>query len=418
MRTSFTWTVGIATLIAMGVLVACSNKYSSSNNGLLVVSTQNIPVMDTFSIDLNNGHTTQIYNANAPPPKGVPTAVVLNPAGTFAYVMVTQSSTVQGSATGIEAFPVASDGKLGTGTSTALNAATFGGATVPVIPVAMVMDSAGKFLFIADSQTNGAPGGVSVLSVGSGGALTEVSGSPFLLPAQNGGVTPSASAVAITSTLFPPEYAICSGNVPPTTENLYVTDSANYWVLNYSVSSAGALTFVSQNATGTVPSGVTVDPCNRFVYVSNSQPNNSVSAFTICNATSFPACPNPDYSLLPVSGSPYPVGNGPGPLMLDAYAAYLYVLDTQANQISAFRVGPTTGSLTPLSPPTISTNNGGVGGSSYPTSMAIRSDDSWMFVANSNGETVSEYAITPSSGALTPQGSVTTDPTPWGVAVK
>jgi 6-phosphogluconolactonase (cycloisomerase 2 family) len=50
--------------------------------------------------------------------------------------------------------------------------------------------------------------------------------------------------------------------------------------------------------------------------------------------------------------------------------------------------------------------------------MAIRSDDSWMFVANSNGETVSEYAITPSSGALTPQGSVTTDPTPWGVAVK
>jgi 6-phosphogluconolactonase (cycloisomerase 2 family) len=257
-----------------------------------------------------------------------------------------------------------------------------------------------------------------VLSVGSGGALTEVSGSPFLLPAQNGGVTPSASAVAITSTLFPPEYAICSGNVPPTTENLYVTDSANYWVLNYSVSSAGALTFVSQNATGTVPSGVTVDPCNRFVYVSNSQPNNSVSAFTICNATSFPACPNPDYSLLPVSGSPYPVGNGPGPLMLDAYAAYLYVLDTQANQISAFRVGPTTGSLTPLSPPTISTNNGGVGGSSYPTSMAIRSDDSWMFVANSNGETVSEYAITPSSGALTPQGSVTTDPTPWGVAVK
>jgi len=50
--------------------------------------------------------------------------------------------------------------------------------------------------------------------------------------------------------------------------------------------------------------------------------------------------------------------------------------------------------------------------------MAIRSDDSWLFVANLNSANLSEYAITPSTGALTPQPQVQTDNFPWGVAVK
>ncbi|MGA9072499.1 MAG: beta-propeller fold lactonase family protein, partial [Candidatus Sulfotelmatobacter sp.] len=406
MRTRFTWILGIAALISIGVLVACSTKYSSSNNGLVVVSTQGDAVMDTFSLDLGNGHVTQIYNTNGPPTNGIATSVVLDPAGAYAYVLVTQSSTVNNSATGVESFQVASDGKLGSGATTGLLPANFTPPgtnlveQVPVVPVAMVIDSGGKFLFVADAKTsdasnNGVPGAVSVLAV-SNGSLTEVPGSPFLLPAQTGGTAPSASALAITPTVYPSAYAICSANVPPTTENLYVTDSVNYVLLNYSVSSTGALTLVPTSstlgvATGTVPSGVTVDPCNRFVYVSNSQPNNSVSAFTICSVISLPSCPNADFSLLPVSGSPFAAGNAPGPLMMDAYANYLYVLDTGQNAISAYTVSTTTGSLTPLSPTPITTN-------AYPTSIAIRSDDSWMFVTNLNSANLSQYAITPSTG--------------------
>ncbi|MGC2537008.1 MAG: beta-propeller fold lactonase family protein [Candidatus Sulfotelmatobacter sp.] len=426
MRTRFTWILGIAALISIGVLVACSTKYSSSNNGLVVVSTQGDAVMDSFSLDLGNGHVTQIYNTNGPPTNGIATSVVLDPAGAYAYVLVTQSSTVNNSATGVESFQVASDGKLGSGATTGLLPANFTPPgtnlveQVPVVPVAMVIDSGGKFLFVADAKTsdasnNGVPGAVSVLAV-SNGSLTEVPGSPFLLPAQTGGTAPSASALAITPTVYPSAYAICSANVPPTTENLYVTDSVNYVLLNYSVSSTGALTLVPTSstlgvATGTVPSGVTVDPCNRFVYVSNSQPNNSVSAFTICSVISLPSCPNADFSLLPVSGSPFAAGNAPGPLMMDAYANYLYVLDTGQNAISAYRVSTTTGSLTPLSPTPITTN-------AYPKSIAIRSDDSWMFVTNLNSANLSQYAITPSTGGLTPQAPIQTDNFPWGVAVK
>jgi len=399
MRTRFTWILGIATLILTGV-VACSTKYASSSNGLVVVSTQGNAVMDTFSLDLGNGHLAEINNAAGPPTNGVPTSAVLDPAGAYAYILVTQSSTVNDSATGIEMFPVASDGKLGSGTTTILN----GG----VSPAAMVIDSAGKFLFVADS----APGAVSVLAIGSSGTLTEVAGSPFLLPAQTGGTTPSASALAITPTVYPPAYAICSGNVPPISENLYVTDSVNYMVLNYPVPSTGTLPTkpMSSNPTGTVPSGVTVDPCNRFVYVANST-SNDVNAFTVCSAVSLPNCPRADYSLLPVTGSPFPAGNTPGPLLEDAFGNYLYVLDQGQNAISAYKISTTTGSLTAQTPATIATN-------SFPASIAIRSDNSWMFVTNLNSANLSQYAITPSSGGLTPQPPVQTDNNPWGVAVK
>jgi DNA-binding beta-propeller fold protein YncE len=55
----------------------------------------------------------------------------------------------------------------------------------------------------------------------------------------------------------------------------------------------------------------------------------------------------------------------------------------------------------------------------FPTSIAIRNDDSFMFVANYTSGTLSEYGVSPGDGALTVQPTVTTVfPTPWGVAVK
>ena len=244
MRTRFTWIVAVLALVAIGFLLACSTKYSSSSssNGLVVVPTQFSAVMETFSLNLANGAMSQINNVNGPPTPGVPGPVILDPAGTHAYVIMYQSAALVPSVTGIGVFPIGSDGKLGAGTTTTLND-TSGG--IPVLPVALVMDSAGKFLFVADSATSGVPGSVSVLAIGSNGSLTEASGSPFPLPVVPGGQTPSASALAVTPTVYPVQHSYCSGQTPPTTENLYVTDSSNYVLLNYSVDpSAGTLTLV------------------------------------------------------------------------------------------------------------------------------------------------------------------------------
>jgi 6-phosphogluconolactonase (cycloisomerase 2 family) len=294
------------------------------------------------------------------------------------------------------------------------------------MPVALAMDSAGKFLFVADTATGGLPGSVSVLSVGSNGGLTEVPGSPFSLPVEPGGSTPNATALAVTRTAYPIQYSACSGHTPPTTENLYVTDSVNYVLLNYSVDpSAGTLTLSPYSTsspgipTGSVPSGVAVDPCNRFVYVSNEGPGSNqdnVSAYTICsvvNVLSTPPCPSADFSLNPIAGSPFNTkgGNAPGPIAVDAYGKWVYVVNILSGNVSGFLIDQGTGVLTPFAgAPVVA----GVGANS----IAIRSDDSWLFVANLNATTVSQYAITQSSGVLNPVGPINTLDLPSGVAVK
>jgi len=455
MRTRFTWVVAILALCAIAFLVACSSRYTSSSNGLVVVPTQGTAVMQTFSLDLSNGHVSQINNASGPPTPGLPGAVVLDPAGTFAYVIVNQNPTYPG-VTGIVSFKVGSDGKLATGTPSPTFKTTSPTVNVPcvtatsttvsvgvlptaVVPASLAIDSAGKYLFVADVATSGVtqpylcngtttsstvavPGTVSVFSV-SGGALAEVAGSPFALPAgatgsvgsAASGSAANAAALAVTPTVHPPLYSACSGVTAPTTENLYVADSVNNVLLNYSVSSSGVLTLVPFSATtpgiatGTTPSGVAVDACGQFVYVANAI-SNSVSAFTICSVVS-PNCPQADYSLQEVSGSPYPAGDVPGPIAVDPFAKYVYVVDTGSSQVSGFRISPSNGSLTAIAGTPTATNSGA-------NSIAIRSDGSWIFVANFNSANVSQYAITQATGQLTPEAPFVTLNYPSGVAVK
>jgi 6-phosphogluconolactonase (cycloisomerase 2 family) len=451
MRTRLTWMVAILTLVSIGVLMACSSKYTSSTDGLVVMPSQGSLVMETFSLDINNGRMEEINDVNGPPTPGLPTAIILDPAGAFAYVIVTQNPVVPGGGvTAIATFPIASDGKLGTSTTYTLNSAQVqvqvngqnSTESVPVVPVALTMDSAGKLLFVANSATsdssgNSVPGSVSVFSIGSNANLAEVAGSPFVLPV--GGANnlpavlqnpctvqvgcPSPLALAVSPTAYPPLYSYCSGFTGPTTENLYVPDSIGNILLNYSVSSSGTLTLVPTQTnvgvpTGYLPDGVTVDPCNRFVYVSNGSSNaataNTVSAYTICNAIVLPKCQHADFSLLPVNGSPFPVspGDGPGPLTEDAYGSFLYVVDTASGLVSQFRISPTTGSLTALTPAFVAASVGA-------NSISIRSDDSWVFVADKGPPSVlSQYAINLASGNLSAQTPTQTFNYPSGVAVK
>jgi 6-phosphogluconolactonase (cycloisomerase 2 family) len=394
--------VAILILVSLVLLMACSPKYSPNYDGLVVVPTQGLAVMQSFSIDLGNGHIQTINNPNGPPIPGIPTSVVLDPAGAYAYVIVYQNPALTGgSITGIATFSIASGGRL----------SAVGTTSVPD-PTALAMDTAGKFLFVATSE-----GSIYVFSIGPNASLKAV-GNPTLLAAEPGGATPSASALAVTSTSYPSQFAYCSGVTPPTTENLYVTDKVNYALLNYSISSSGNLTLVPYNAisagipTGTVPSGVAVDPCNRFVYVSNSATNNNVSAYRICYAVSLNTnCPVANFSLLEVTGSPYPAGDYPGPLLVDPYGKFLYVLDTGSNAISGYQISGVTGALTAFTGAPTATNL-------EPTSIAIRKDDSWMFVANLSSANISEYAISLSNGGLTPQPPIPTFNLPSGVAVK
>jgi len=451
------WVLGLVVLVAIGFLVACGSTYNSSHDGLVLITSQGSALIETFSFSLQSGHAAAIQNSpNDTANKtcvlnAIPSSIVVDPAGAFAYTILTANTacntTNSTSMTGIATFKVNSDGTMtAVGQLTPLLSATVGicpggpnsipvqESGVAVNPSRLVMDSAGKFLFVADNATvdsNGipAPGAVTVFVIGSGGSLTEVAGSPFTVPASCAAQPNNLGSLAVTPTVLPPSLfgqaqSVCSApNTPPVSEYLYAADSVNNGVWEFTVNtSTGVLGNPPSSsspqffATGSTPMGVAVDPCDRFVYVSNSISNN-VSAYNICTATSSatqPQCPGDTGKLVPVSGSPFAVSNGaqgPGPLVVDPYGNYVYVLDTLSNTISPFRISPVSGALTIMNPATVATGQGA-------KSIAIRSDDNWMFVTDYIAATVSQFAIAPATGALSPQAPITTDNYPWGVAVK
>ena len=457
MSKRFAWLVGVAVLVSIGFLVACGSNYNPSSDGLVLVGSQGSALIETFSFNLFNGHLSAIANTPINTSsevcvlKGLPSSIVVDPKGTYAYTIINANSSCSGSTTGILAFKVNSDGTtsaVGSPVAFSQGKVTIQGAAppdntemVPVVPNTMVMDAAGKFLFVADRATTDSnklyvPGSVSVFAIGSGGSVTEVAGSPFYpSPSIPPFTVPQSSfdivSVAPTPTVFPAigingvQNAVCSapGLHPPTTQYLYAVDGIGNQVFEFSVNtSSGVLTNptnLSQEpsfSTDQTPAGVAVDPCNRFVYVSDSL-TNKVSAYTICNGSTTQAstCPQiPDGSLVQVAGSPFSLAgsaNGAGPLVVDPYGNNIYVLGTLSNTVSQLKISPVSGSLIAASPATVATGL-------QPTSLALRGDDNWLFVTNFNAASVSQYSITPATGALSVGPAFQTDNYPWGVAVK
>ena len=123
------------------------------------------------------------------------------------------------------------------------------------------------------------------------------------------------------------------------------------------------------------------------------------------------SCPLADYSLQAVASSPFATGDAPGPIAVDPFAKYVYVVDTGSSQLSGFRISPSNGALTAIAGTPTATNTGA-------NSIAIRADGAWIFVANYIPGNVSQYAITQATGALTPQAPFITLNNPTGVAVK
>ncbi len=448
-----TWVFAVLVLLAISTLLACYGTYSASYDGLVLVPNTFSGVVQAFSFSLTNGHSSLINTA--PSTTGQPTAMVLDPTGSFAYATVVPNVLPNSvSASSIVSYSVNSNGTVNAvGTTAMASPCTTAPAQSPcsapamAMPAALAIDSAGKFLFVADSLTtdqsgNAVPGTVSVFAIGAVGSLTEVPGSPFHVPFLQQGFNANLVGLAVTPTKYPVlntqsvQNAVCALGppLPPSTpEYLYVTDANNDVVWAFTVQSNGVLSPIVNPLNGvilsfpadSVTTGVAVDPCNRFVFVTNNTSNN-ISGYAICNTTSPsrpPICDANQYPegyLVQVAGSPFPLGggtpNGPTVPAVDPLANFLYVLDNQSNQISCFRIGQVNGTLAPLNPATIAT---GIN----PAAIAIRGDDNWLFVANNDAVSgfgvVSQYEINPASGVLTVFGTgILTDSFPTAVVVK
>ncbi|PYX69169.1 MAG: hypothetical protein DMG78_22885, partial [Acidobacteria bacterium] len=95
------WLLGLAGLISAGLLVACGSNYNSSSNGLVLVGSQGSSVIQTFSFNLNNGHVASVANSTNDTGNqtcvlnGLPSSMVVDPAGQYAYVIMVTSSQCQ-----------------------------------------------------------------------------------------------------------------------------------------------------------------------------------------------------------------------------------------------------------------------------------------------------------------------------------
>jgi 6-phosphogluconolactonase (cycloisomerase 2 family) len=164
------------------------------------------------------------------------------------------------------------------------------------------------------------PGWIFGYSVGSGGALTPASGSPW-----KAGVKPVALAA------------------DPTNRFVYVTDFASNQLIGYTIQSGSLLAFMINGpfSAGSEPNSLVVDPRGKYIYVTNGLAS-TVTAFTIDLATGTPSA-----TVNPTGSQTNNTDTDPVSVVVDpALGRFVYTANYQGNSVSGFRLNADTGALT------------------------------------------------------------------------
>jgi 6-phosphogluconolactonase (cycloisomerase 2 family) len=221
-----------------------------------------------------------------------PGAVAVDPAGKFVYVANDTSNNVSGftinsggSLTAVPGSPFAAGTTPQQGiavsgrfvyvsnlASNDVSAYTFDATTGALTPIAgspftlapagtapesLTMDPAGKFLFVANMNSDN----ISAFTVNADGSLTPVAGSPFAAG-------------------HSPQYLVTDR----TGSFLYVVNVNDNAVTTYTIGAAGALSPTANVLTGLGPEGLTVDASNKFLYVANCG-DGTLSVYSINGST-------------------------------------------------------------------------------------------------------------------------------------
>ncbi len=199
-----------------------------------------------------------------------------------------------------------------------------------ILPTAVAVLASGTDVYISAYDTSVKPtvGYVFGFSVGSGGVLTAVSGSPFAA-----GIQPSALASDKGGTY------------------LYATDYAGNNVLAFTIAS-GALTPLAGSPfkAGTAPSAIAVDQNYNFAYVANAT-DSTITAYSMSSGKL-------------TSLGTYATGLEPVALGIDPSTShFLYSANFLGNTVSGFELSTTNGTL-------LDTQNSPFSANDQPTAVA------------------------------------------------
>ena len=251
-----------------------------------------------------------------------PTSIAVNAAGTYLYV-------VSGTSSATLTEYALSTGAIGSATATVpLTVPGFAGDTILPTGVAVLANNSAVYVTAYDKSaynpggtttSNANPGWLFGYAVASGGALTPVSGSPYLA-----GVKPSALAT------------------DPVNRFVYVTDFASNELIGYAVLSTDTLQFMVNGPfrTGNQPSSIVIDPRGIFIYLTNSLDEN-VEGYSISLPT---GAPSQNVSLNGSAASA--TDTDPVSIVVDpGLGRYVYTANYLGNSVSGFKLNPSDGTI-------------------------------------------------------------------------
>ncbi|HTW78557.1 MAG TPA: beta-propeller fold lactonase family protein [Terracidiphilus sp.] len=253
-----------------------------------------------------------------------PAAIIINQADSYLYVVTGTTSatlTEYSLSNGVIGSPVASE---------TLSLPGYSSDTLVPTAVAVLPNNNAVYAAAYDSSayspgcpscvtSNANPGWVFGFSVGSGGALSTLSQSPY-----EAGVKPSGLA---------PD---------PTNRFVYATDYASNQLIGYTIQGNYQLDFMVNGPfkTGNEPVAVIVDPRGLFIYVANAL-DSTVSAYSIALSTGTPSAA---YSTTGTTSNQ--TDSEPVAIVIDpSLGRYVYTANHLADTVSGFRLNPNTGVL-------------------------------------------------------------------------
>jgi len=204
-------------------------------------------------------------------------------------------------------------------------------------------------------------------------------------------IDPNSGALTPGTTFTLPALSLAAGlAVDNVNQTVYVADAGKIDALAVNAAT-GALTPITGSP---FPSGsnlyLTLDPQNRFLYASITDPPGAVGAFTVDSTSG---------ALTEVAGSPFPLDPPkmtdtlPGQVVVDSSGKFVFATAAQNSAVAGFSIDSSTGALTPV--PGSPFNAG-----TQPLSLATAY--SFLYVANTGDATLSAYKIDSTSGVLTP----------------
>jgi 6-phosphogluconolactonase (cycloisomerase 2 family) len=390
MKSGWALTLAVVSLVLFN---SCSSSRNAiTGTGIVWVATTGDQMITTYTINESNGANSQV--GSGAPSGAQPSKMLMTSDRKYLFVANIDAPDPNcGSSNSfcneVRAFTVNTDGTLkALGNPVVVSPAA---SSPQGSQVGLAVDPKSTFLFVTNEGNSGqlgqagtVPGTISVLSISSSG-LTLSSSVPSAVPGDFAGNGPSAIAVA------------------PVGNFLYVSNQFTNTVAAFTYdTTAGTITtppFASYS-TGTSPAALAFSKCaggnavntnctaadGDNLFVANSGLSNNISIFSACIEVT-PTCASADGTLQAVSGSPVPAnGLGPTSFIIDPLLNFVYVVDTQSNEISQFRYSPATGILTAVTPATASTGTApGPGG--------ITSDGAFVMVPDSGGSQIDIFRV-------------------------